>query len=121
MGFWATVPTLLLNSAAGWEGTSTQDTEKAKPQSWEGENQPLTSSLASSTGGLALSSLVPSAVLLSLLAAAGSAGLLCSLHRRREGNNAHTCAIPYTTQYLSRTWGIKTRSGHKAVGAPTSQ
>ncbi|KFW66910.1 CMRF35-like molecule 1, partial [Pygoscelis adeliae] len=43
----------------------------AKPQPCEGENQPRSSPLASSPGGPALSALVPSAVLLSLLAAAG--------------------------------------------------
>ncbi|KAM6240403.1 CMRF35-like molecule 5, partial [Spheniscus humboldti] len=46
------------------------------------EHLPTNNATAVGPGGPALSALVPSAVLLSLLAAAGSAGLLCTLRRR---------------------------------------
>ncbi|NXU25086.1 CLM1 protein, partial [Thalassarche chlororhynchos] len=64
-------PTPPLPQEGLWEGTSTQGTVKAKPQPCEGENKPCSSTLAASPGGPALSALVPSAVLLSLLVAAG--------------------------------------------------
>ncbi|KAM6050182.1 uncharacterized protein LJ206_017354 [Theristicus caerulescens] len=103
------------------EGTGTQGTAKAKPQPCEGENQPRSSPLASSSPGTALSALVPSVVLLSLLAAAGSAGLLCTLRRRREGNGARACPVPGTPWHPSQDLGDKPTLGAGLQGAPPSQ
>uniref|UniRef100_A0A8B9U3K0 Ig-like domain-containing protein n=1 Tax=Anas zonorhyncha TaxID=75864 RepID=A0A8B9U3K0_9AVES len=56
-----------------------------------GGKQPRSSSLASSPPMSARSALVPTAVLLSLLAVAGSAGLVYALWRRREGKGTQGC------------------------------
>ncbi|XP_074016454.1 CMRF35-like molecule 9 [Numenius arquata] len=75
-------PTPWLAAKGLQEGTSRQGI--AKPQPWEGENQRHSSPLSPSPRGPDLSILVPVVVLLSLLAVAGSVGLLYTLHRRRE-------------------------------------
>lgn len=56
-----------------------------------GGKQPRSSSLASSPPMSARSALVPTAVLLSLLAVAGSARLVYALWRRREGKGTQGC------------------------------
>ncbi|XP_072737618.1 CMRF35-like molecule 8 [Ciconia boyciana] len=85
------------------------------------EHPPTNNATTAGHGEPALSTLVPSTVLLSLLAAAGSAGLLCTLRRRREGNGAHVCPVPGTPQCPSQDLGDKPMLGTGLRGAPPSQ
>ncbi|XP_014805424.1 PREDICTED: CMRF35-like molecule 3 [Calidris pugnax] len=77
-----------------------------------------TTTTGSSPVGPALSTLVPVVVLLSLLAVAGSAGLLYTLHRRREGGGTHPC----TSLCLSRDLEDKlTMSTEQQEAFPSQQ
>ena len=64
---------------------------------------------------------MPSAVLLTLLAATGSAGLLCTLCRRRGGYGARACPVPGTSRCPSQDLGDKPTLGTGLRGAPPSQ